>query len=143
MEKDFDDDDGGSTDGLDLASEEACLDFARQIGVIGLAQGLAPVLSTNESHFDGFGEAGADSSVNRPIDREPVAVARFDLRTHALDAFGLFPSLARFAEALDAECRVCGHRPIDPVAVNADRLGTVRFADEGGGDGPVRSSNIT
>lgn len=128
---------GESTDWLELASEEECLEFARQIGVIGHAQGLAPDLSTNVTHFDGFGETGADSSANRSTAPDPVAVARFDLRTLALDAFGLFPSLAQFSKALDAECRARGHRPIDPAAVNADGLGTVRAADESDGDEPV------
>lgn len=34
---------------------ETCLDLARRIGVVGHAKGLAPDLSTNKDHFEGFG----------------------------------------------------------------------------------------
>ena len=35
--------------------QETCLDLARRIGVVGHAEGLAPDLSTNKDHFEGFG----------------------------------------------------------------------------------------
>lgn len=34
-----------------------CLEIAREIGLIGCAKGLPADLSTNRSHFEGFGRA--------------------------------------------------------------------------------------
>ena len=34
---------------------ESCYDIAQRIGVIGIARGLPPDLSTNRKHFEGFG----------------------------------------------------------------------------------------
>ncbi|WP_158633684.1 hypothetical protein [Tautonia sociabilis] len=47
-----------------------------------------------------------------------MAVACFDLGARTLAAFGVFPSLARFAAALDAECRFLGHRVATSVAAD-------------------------
>jgi metal-responsive CopG/Arc/MetJ family transcriptional regulator len=39
----------------DRARTESCFDIARRIGVIGIAKGLPPDLSTSQKHFEGFG----------------------------------------------------------------------------------------
>jgi hypothetical protein len=37
-------------------SDRTCLDVARELGVIGIAEDLPEDLSTNPKHFEGFGE---------------------------------------------------------------------------------------
>lgn len=62
----------------------------------------------------------------------PVAAACFDIQARTLEPFGVFPCLARFSEALEAECRARGHCLVDPVAVDQDGLGTVEVVDAQG-----------
>lgn len=61
-----------------------------------------------------------------------VAAARFELESQILEPFGVFSSLAEFAGAFEAECRRLDHRPVDPVAVDQDGLGSVSVADASG-----------
>jgi hypothetical protein len=61
-----------------------------------------------------------------------IAAACFNPEAQTLEPFGVFPSLARFSEALEAECCVRGYRLVDPVAVDQDGLGTVEVANAQG-----------
>jgi len=67
-----------------------------------------------------------------PIDSGRVAVVIFDLRARTVEPLGLFPSLARFSEMLEAEASARGQRALGPVAVNGDGQGAVRLADAAG-----------
>lgn len=67
-----------------------------------------------------------------PPGRLTVAVARFDLRSGTVEPFGVFPSLAEFSVALEAECRDGDHPLPGPVAVDGDGYGAVKVLDVSG-----------